>query len=362
MFLPQYSIQPATARVGSRHGLTLIELLVVIGILTVLIALLVPRLRLVNKDRNIRESARVVASKIASASQRAINEGSGGIEIQRNANIFDNEGVNYAGTIVYVLRKVPAYTGDDTTAVATIPAGGGAIVTIDTPWEQAELNVIQANDFISFNYSSVRYRILDVPLVPGTTMDLTLDVDAPMPPLPQASAGTLTVPFVIHRKPRRLESSRLELPEGYIVDLRASGSLYTPALPTPPLPATRPYWYTEPVLPPAVAQSVGYIFDRQGGIDLIYQDGFTFVPASQNQYLLIREYDPDGPDAIGKATDVALNEALTNPANLWVTVGRQTGATNVANIRPIDNNPAFTFADNILQAREIANLQQSATQ
>lgn len=356
MFLPQNSTQPTTAKAGSREGLTLIELLVVIGILTVLIALLVPRLRLVNKDRNIRESARVVASKIANASQRAVNEGSGGIEIQRNANIVDNEGVNYAGTIVYVLRKVPAYTGDDTTAVATIPAGGGPIVTIDTPWEQAELNVIQANDFISFNYSSVRYRIIDVPLVPGTTMDLTLDVGAPMPPLPQATAGTLTVPFVIHRKPRRLESSRLELPEGYIVDLRASGSLFTPAPPTPPFPATRPYWYT------ASTDSVGYIFDRQGGIDSIYQNGNVNQKASQNQYLLIREYDPDGPDAIGKATDIALNEALTNPANLWVTVGRQTGATNVANIRPIDNNPAFTFADNILQAREIADLQQSAIQ
>ena len=63
---------------GASRGVTLVELLVVISIMTIIFAILVPRLRAVNEDRNIREAARVVSSAFSRASSRAINDGLSG--------------------------------------------------------------------------------------------------------------------------------------------------------------------------------------------------------------------------------------------------------------------------------------------
>ena len=93
-------------------GITLVELLVVISILAVITAVMLPRLRTINKDRNIRESARVVGSLLAKASQNAVNDGTAGVIIERNENFVDDEGVIYGASTMYLMRKVPVFTGD----------------------------------------------------------------------------------------------------------------------------------------------------------------------------------------------------------------------------------------------------------
>ena len=50
-------------------------------------------------------------------------------------------------------------------------------------------------------------------------LDLQLDASGFLPDPPTGTG----LPFVVFRQPQKLESSRVELPEGYLVDLRYSG-------------------------------------------------------------------------------------------------------------------------------------------
>ena len=50
-----------------RRGLTLIELMVVIGILVALTAIAIPAVRMINRDRKVREGAREVNAMLSSA-------------------------------------------------------------------------------------------------------------------------------------------------------------------------------------------------------------------------------------------------------------------------------------------------------
>jgi len=232
---------------GASRGVTLVELLVVVTILSIIFAVLIPRLRAVNEDRNIREAARVVASAFSSASARAINDGTAGLMIVPNRNFqqatfdnFENDGFDapyFAGTRIFQMRRLPPYVGDDQNAMATIASG--TTVTISVPFEHDEgaggdgivdtdddtepRLIVQVNDEIRLNNSSYRYRITRVnPPPPGPrTGTLTLTIALGSAPRLQ-SVGAM-VPFVIHRQPRRLDSSLVELPDGYIIDLRYSG-------------------------------------------------------------------------------------------------------------------------------------------
>jgi len=77
-----------------RRGVTLVELLVVISILSVMTAIMIPRLRVINKDRNIREAARVVGSTLVKASNRAVNEGVAGLIAERHDNFVGANNVH----------------------------------------------------------------------------------------------------------------------------------------------------------------------------------------------------------------------------------------------------------------------------
>jgi len=81
---PERGMKHMTNQRTIRTAFTLIEVLVVITILSILTALAIPRLRVVNKERGMREASRVVASSFAQASQRAVNEGVSGVLLRRN--------------------------------------------------------------------------------------------------------------------------------------------------------------------------------------------------------------------------------------------------------------------------------------
>ncbi len=105
------------SRFRQHAGLTLVELLVAIAILAIVVALIVPRLRLVSKDRNIREAARVAGSVFSSARDRAIAEGSAGVIIERKPEFRllprrpDNRFIMPA-RVCFKCVRMPPYVGD----------------------------------------------------------------------------------------------------------------------------------------------------------------------------------------------------------------------------------------------------------
>ena len=350
-----------------RTGLTLVELLVVIAIMGLLTALMVPQVRLINKDRNIREAARVVGTALAQARDRAVATGAAGLMIQRNTNLQDGNNSYYGGTRLYLMRKVPNYQGED--AYVTVidlpddpndPTIDLVDITVSIPkpyqWDDpAKEKVIQLGDRIRLNHGSIRYPIIGLPLsgggpnIPGR---INLRIGLPGDPAdPATTAGELVLPkpvantntpfpFVIERLPRKIESSRVDLPDGYIIDLRYSG-----------------YWNGTNGTTTEFAvldddQPIELIFNQDGSLDrLRVQGAVSAADAPGAPYnargaidLLVTEYRPEdallvpGRD-LNLNIDLTLRETvaravLANSASLWVTLSHQTGGVNVGYNEP----------------------------
>ncbi len=376
-------------------GITLVELLVVISILAVITAVMLPRLRTINKDRNIRESARVVGSLLAKASQNAVNDGTAGVIIERNENFVDDEGVMYGATTMYLMRKVPPYTGDLAPADNLAYPVSEYVIEVPPPFES---DAVLVNDYISVNYNSVKYRIIgignsqtrtDAQNVPFKVLTLSAGMGgAVLPSLPTLNSP---VPFVVHRQPRKLASSRVDLPNGFLVDMRYSGPINVNANTAGPLVEPTRSWFDEIILPPdpnagAVAnlemayasRTVQIIFNSNGGVDRVYYynpyldvnyvDEFedpTQFPQPGRVGGFIDSRIPNGPlffyVSEYEIEPLPNNGVLDSPANLWVTLNNSTGATNVAS-NTVPTDPNASLGARIEYARGIAKGFQSAAQ
>ena len=348
-----------------RTGLTLVELLVVIAIMGLLTALIVPQVRLINKDRNIREAARVVGTALAQARDRAVATGAAGLMIQRNTNLQDGNAAYYGGTRLYLMRKVPNYQGED--AYVTYLGGPNSLVgiTVSIPkpyqWDDpAKEKVIQLGDRIRLNHGSIRYPIIGLPPngggpnVPGR---INLRIGLPGNPadlyggevvLPRPVENTNTpIPFVIERTPRKIESSRVDLPDGYIIDLRYSG-----------------YWNgtTTDFAVVDDQEPIEMIFNRDGSLDRLRVDS-VYGGAPYNARgaidLLVTEYRPNDANLVGVP---AAQAVLGNPAALWVTLGHQTGGVSVGNNSPPTVSVSSDVQSLILAARGMSRDRTSANQ
>ena len=338
------SLYKSTGRVQQRQrsGMTLIELLVAVSILVIIAAILVPQLRFASADRNIREASRMVASLFAEASQRAINDGVAGVVIDRNPNIEEG-GVAYAGTSMFILREIPRYTGDDETAMAA----GLVEVEVDTetllavliplPREQEDLDIIRIGDQISFgDQTQVRFLIRGLnDNQPGQLTILFEPSAFGEPPINPSK-------FIIHRQPRRLVSSRIDLPTGYLVDLRCSGEVG----PTGAFFAQAP----------DATGSVSYIFNGRGSIDRFFfttSTGLETGIPTQPAYLMVREYNPDEGGEL-------VENVLSSERQMWVTVEPTTGAANVISGVGVDTSVFTTLPEALAAARQLGSQGQAA--
>ena len=332
-----------------RTAFTLVELLVVISIILILVAILIPNLRMITKERNIREAGRVVAALFAQASDRAVSDGVSGVVLLPNPNFLiesNGDGVlteddfQYAVTSMALLRRVPNYTGDAAGSLAGLPptpavAGEPVIVRINMPIEQTDLNLIAPGDSISFSSNSVNYAINEVdPDDTGFFLDLTLAFERPdensnsqlsrrnQLPDPTGlleSNGGSGVPFVVRRAPRILESSTLELPAGHIVDLRFSGfTAVDTAAPNYPSRVFEPNPATVSANLP-----IALLFDETGALDRMGQNdvfGSNIVIPQSPLYLFVAE-----------AESTVTGNPLSEATNLWVSVSNGAGTVNVGN-------------------------------
>lgn len=358
----------------AKRGFTLVEILVVLVIATVVLSIAIPRIRTVNKERNMREAARVIGSTFASASQRAAIDGIAGVRITRNANfLLAGSTQRFAATEISLLRKVPNYLGDqvyeaDNTDAFGAPdplgaskiGGSDTVVEIKIPFERdvaAGRPVVRAGDEISFNNSRIKFQITSVAEVTGD-LELTLDVSATAyPKLPE---NLDDVPYVIYRQPRPLRSSITSLPANYIIDLRYSGFLVLDAgTYVPPGGPTRPIQLTtvfEPapldfgVFPPTADQenyNIEFIFDEEGSISrVLYKDlaGNVVTRAPLGPaYFLITE--------TSASAETSQEVATADEHALWVTIGAS-GTTNIGYNNPnesagqtINDLSTYYFAD-----------------
>ena len=380
------------SRKRRRSGMTLIELLIAVSILVIIAAILVPQLRFASADRNIREASRTAASLFAQASQRAINDGEAGVVIERNPNIQDlNTGNFYAGTSMFMLRKVPRYIGEDgdeaelvrTSSVDTPnePAVEAADIFITMPLEQDALGIVRVGDQISFNeQKSVRFVItktdftvaqqtdsvdgqrklrLRIAASSDFLADAFPDPDVSEDPNVAGKSRKLIGSFTVYRQPRKLISSRVDMPTGYLVDLRLSGEMAT---------TTQTYFDLDNrgVDDAVIPNSISYVFNGRGSIDRFFYSvpdgggGYQrlFNIPNKPAYLMVREYSTDDGGEL-------IANVLGSERTMWVTVEPVTGAANVVSGVAIDLNNDFggtLSAAALRAARTLSSQGQQAAQ
>jgi hypothetical protein len=293
----------------------------------------IPRIRTVNKERNTREAARVVGSAFANASQRAAIDGVAGVRITRNPN-FDQGGFQFAASEISLLRKVPNYTGDQVNAQITGSNEAMSTVSIAAPLEQASLNIVKAGDSISFSNSALRYRITNVAGTGPLTLTLARGHGNYMPiPAFDATPGAVNPSYVIRRLPRVLRSSKTELPEGYIIDLRFSGFEVLDQLATSQLTEVFQPILQGPITiegPAGVPVTFPHPVTNNFSIDVIYLD--TVTDPTNDQTVAMRTplgplnfFVTEAPDS----TEMSEQVASQDDTSLWVTVSNLSGSTNV---------------------------------
>lgn len=365
-------------KLNSHRGVTLVEILLVITIMGVLSAMIIPRVRMVNKDRNIREAARIVGSMFANSSNRAIADGRrAGVLIERNRNN------SFAGTRLYEMRSVPGFTGDDADAVAWRPPSGtnlNFVARIIRPLQHDEeadppRRVVRANDKIYFGNQSFGYRITNVREIVNAAdspsfLDLQLEtyvnngVSRTTLPRPAwrevpsndiayrlGDSGVDIQTFRIERRPRVVRTSQIELPAGYEIDLRYSGWFGAVD------PDTDSY-DADLVQFQSGQSDIVVVFDETGGIDSVRHSTGSHIPTSSLQ-LFVSENDLELDRSSGE-------DPLIRPSNLWVSVNHLNGGTSIGYNNPLD--PAADLDDRaemrtrIKESQELATNRQDAAQ
>jgi prepilin-type N-terminal cleavage/methylation domain-containing protein len=362
-------------------GFTLVELLVSIAILSLITALLVPRLRLVTKERGIRETARMVGSQIVDAVIRAKTDGAAGIALVRNQNYFRKSEIGsniyYSSSSIFQLRQRRPYCGNDLGDTARVSRRvQGFVYELEIPAPYDPSIAIEKYATIQLGSSSVEHLILNVSPTPGSPMSKTLQVQF-HPPLPLPEIGQL-FSFVISRRPEISTTTEVVLPRGYQINLNYSG--YAGSIGD-----TDNNTWTSLSLDQKNndnSKPIYILFDDNGGVDRIFTNGWDMIydiPIS-SIYLCVApdEQRHSFSDALplprsyyDELTAAGGPDLLNEPSLIWVAVNHLNGSVGVGENGTVSliPNPAPTgaaLADlqelRIRDARKIASKRRVTNQ
>ncbi len=338
------------------RGFTLVELLITITILVSLAVIVIPTVRLLTRDRKVRETARVVGSMFAAAREQAAVDGLAGVEIVTNPNV-----PQYATTL-YRLRALPEFRGDyydHAVAVENVmpppnsTTAGSATVRFyrrnpPMPIQQRISLELKPGDFIELNDGGVWYLITNVvkTLVPPfetIAVNIRIQPNEPIPPHNPVSPHELLVDFMAIRQPQRVETSVINLPPRLFVNMGYSGHGVD----------------TNQFATVAPNGSIEVWFDRKGSVDRINQDGVLSYPVG-SVYLLICTGDGDEVYTTDLVPTPTNTPFIEDADNRWLVIDKGTGNVSVGRLAAIDPTSA-TVPERLRDARQLANNRQSAT-
>jgi prepilin-type N-terminal cleavage/methylation domain-containing protein len=383
MTFPPSQFETATRQ--PRRGLTIVELLIAISILSLLAVILVPQIRMLNRERGIREAARVVGSIFVEASNRARTDGYAAIGIRRNPNyvrrVNSATGVHdiyYAGSALYLLKQLPPYTGNDESSFAMIPTGvtppaGGMIVDIPIPLDNNLASQVRSG--CKLQLGNVRTH-LEVQLVQNVSGVMRLTCVLP-PHLPQFPEGK-PLSFRLDRPPLKVTNSEAFMPRGYYINLNYSGptSSQTPNVAEWPARDSNDFTWTY------FSEDRGdntrnlvdaiVVFGPNGGIDRIYSNGEANdwnLPSSALNFCIcsdeIGNSFETAPDSLPRSVLANGRDLLNQEDVLWVSISNVAGTVSVSPIAPVNStvsNPDATQPMRILQSQAFRAVSQAAGQ
>jgi prepilin-type N-terminal cleavage/methylation domain-containing protein len=275
------------------RGFTLIEIMVVLVIVMLLAGMILTAIRPALEARRMREAARSVSTMLYQAKARAVETGRPfGIWIERSDNSDPNAP---SSRTLYFAESPPMYAGDTENARALIRQGGNAELT------GANTSLIEAGDFIRFNYQDPIYEITSAggSQVQFAAMSRLQD-QLPKP----AGDQPMNVPFQILRKPRKAIGTPVQLSGNVVIDLTKSG-----------------IGSTGVDFAQQGSKRVIIMFSPSGHVDRVYKnDSNSEIPASPIHILL------------GRNEKVASGENLQDRLNLWVSIGNQSGLVTTSPI------------------------------
>lgn len=368
-----------------RRGLTIVELLVAISILSLLAVILVPQVRMLNRERGIREAARVVGSIFVEASNRARTEGYAAVGIRRNPNYLRKvnsttavHDIYYAGSAIYLLKRLPPYTGNDESSFASVPSGlnpPAGVVIVDIPIPLDNNLASQIRSGCKLQLGSVRTP-LEVNVVQNVSglMRLTCTLPLHLPRFPEGEP----LSFRLDRPPVKIANSEVFMPRGYYINLNYSGptSSQTAGLAEWSARDASPFtwtYFSEDRGDNGVNLSDAIVvFGPNGGIDRIYSNGEANgwdLPSSALNLCICSDevgnsFDQT-PDSLPRSVVENGRDVLNQEDVLWTSISSVAGTVSVSPITPVSStvsNPDATQPVRILQSQAFRAVGQTAGQ
>lgn len=362
-----------SSRPRGPHGMTLIELLIVVTIMTILLAVAIPRIRPAFQDRNLREAARQVNTFFAGARARAQAVGRPvGVWIEQ---IDRTESGARAAQRLFMAEVAPPFSGSILGARVTAdpvpitlaapphpPAFAGVPLArlyfwtdagMPNPGDAAMLaTLVEIGEVftIQFDHRGASYpgiRVPDTSGDPYSPFTFLIPIPGGVPPgtshpssVPAAPATGL--PFAISRGPTRSAVNPITLPADAVIDMAVSGV------------GSMGNEFNPVVATPAVQTPVIITFSPNGNVDYVFAGNRSYRPFGAIHMLIGRRAEVVNP-ATANMADPTLEANLTNPANLWVTIGHRTGRiVTSSNMETRNMPPATTVPDRIWAARDAA--------